>query len=410
MLPFWHFFHRIEKELSYERWIDKYTLFLKSITDAGLLRTGDAGSIIPDGQEAEFRRFCKFLYLQDHQHERRFDELLTEAIETEAKMWRQLAALSAAAAATKEPQPAEPAPAKPPITPPVTPPPAGTPKPPAPEDTEQTTISGESTLYFKPGAAKSWEETDPDQAAGSMGLRYLHSDEYFPLTRREMTKSWQYLRLKEKRGFQQNLDVAATVRHIAVEGIVTEPIFQTGYANRGDTIIILADTRGSMTPFEGLTDRLIETARGAGGHPNAPVFYFQNYPTGYLYRKRNLSEPVKITEAFLKCNPAVTYAIIISDAGAARGNTDAVRVQQRTAMTRLFLAELQKYAARIIWLNPMPVHRWKDTAAARILDGEYGKTAVGEKPPPLPDVMLSVLDDNSFHFQTALHLVRLNKR
>jgi|GEM_PF-956006 len=406
MLPFWHFFHRLEKELSYERWIDKYKLFLSAITDAGLLRTGDHGSIIPDGQEAEFRRFCKFLYLQDYNQEHRFDELLTEAIQTEATLWRQTAERISAEIQAKEKTRTEPVQPKttgksPPVAPPPEPQNTAT-----HQEQEQEIPGGESSMYFKPGDAKSWEATNPTQN-DALGLRYLHSDEYFPLTRREMTKSWQYLRLKEKHGFQNNLDIPATVKRIAASGTVIEPVFKTGYANRGDTVIILADTRGSMTPFESLTDRLIETAKGEGGHPNAPVFYFQNSPNGYLYQRRNLSEPVKITNAFLKCNPAVTYAIIISDAGAARGNTDPERVRQRTEITRQFLAELQKYAARIIWLNPMPSHRWKDTAAARIMDPEFGKAAANGPPPPMPNVMLSVLDEHSFHFQTALHLVRL---
>ena len=32
-LPFWSFFHAVEKELSYERWIDKYLLLLKMLRE-----------------------------------------------------------------------------------------------------------------------------------------------------------------------------------------------------------------------------------------------------------------------------------------------------------------------------------------------------------------------------------------
>jgi uncharacterized protein with von Willebrand factor type A (vWA) domain len=272
-------------------------------------------------------------------------------------------------------------------------------------DSTYKPVTDPDTVYLKYGKAHSMDKPPSGNTGNNTIPRFLQTDEYFPLTRREMIKSWQYLRLKEKSGFMEQLDLKATIQKVAAEGVFTEPVFKTSYANREDAVIILADTRGSMTPFEGLTDRLIETARSEeGGHKNAPVFYFQNYPTDYLFVQRNLSQPVKFADALRLSNPAVTYAVIISDAGAARGTKDAERVKTRTDYTRLFLKELQRYTSKIIWLNPMPMHRWEGTAAHHI----------AHPPPherhPAPSVMLSVLDDNHFHFQTALHLLRLAGR
>ncbi len=408
-LPFWHFFRRIETELSYERWIDKYKLFMQGISE--LCEMPGPDGAIPLGSEVKFRRFCKFLYLQDPRHEARFDELLTEAIEIEQKKWGDLFQQDILEAQKSNTRQEEAKVERPdenqmPKSNNKATKPQGDTKSDHKKGAEQTMTSGPNTVYLKYGKAMRMETAESGSAGNSMAPRFLQTDEYFPLTRREMIKSWQYLRLKEKTGFMEQLDIKSTIQKVAAEGIFTEPVFRTGYANREDAIIILADTRGSMTPFEGLTDRLIETAKSPeGGHKNAPVFYFQNYPTGYLFAQRNLSQPVKFAEALRLSNPAVTYAVIISDAGAARGNTDTERVKVRTDFSRIFLKELQKYTSKIIWLNPMPMHRWKGTAAELIAH-----------PPPsserhtAPNVMLSVLDDNHFHFQTALHLLRLAGR
>jgi uncharacterized protein with von Willebrand factor type A (vWA) domain len=395
-LPFWHFFHRLEKELSYERWIDKYKLFLQALTDTGAF--AGENTIIADSSEQEFRRFCKFLYLQDHRQEARFDELLDEALQIERQRWKvlvQAAAAKPTPVSENKTRPMDtPAPSsittpqetETPISPPIQVPP--------PDDNTPVPV------YLKYGRAFSLDQST-QLTEQPFAPRFLTGDEYFPLTRREMVKSWQYLRFKQKEGTLNDLDIPKTVRKVAEQGIFTEAVFKTGYANRKDAVLILADTRGSMTPFEALTDRLIETARGQGGHTEAPVFYFQNYPTGYVFQQRNLTKPLKLSDAFAAAHPSVTYAVIISDAGAARGNTDPEKTQMRTDFTRQFLAELQKYTAKIIWLNPMPSHRWEKTAACQI-----AYPPAHEKL-PAPHIMLSVLDDHRFHFQTALHLLRL---
>ena len=406
-LPFWHFFQRIEKELSYERWIDKYKLFVQGITE--LCALSGANGTIPWGTEAEFRRFCKFLYLQDHRHEARFDELLTEAIEIEQQKWKsyyeKIDFEEQMKANQTQPSQDVQAPQKPSNENSASP---NAPTPPdneAKEEANKTTNPTQTdTVYFKYGNVFSIDQPSTSESATNIP-RFLTTDEYFPLTRREMIKSWQYLRFKEKSGFMDNMDIVATVKQIAAEGVFTAPVFKSGYANREDAIVILADTRGSMTPFEGLTDRLVETAKSEeGGHKNAPVFYFQNYPTGYLFAQRNLSKPYKLAEALRFSNPAVTYAVIIGDAGAARGNTDPDQIKTRAHFTGIFLKEVQKYTSKIIWLNPMPSHRWKGTAAEQIVNLRNSEIYAA------PNVMLSVLDDNQFHFQTALHMLRLAGR
>ena len=131
-----------------------------------------------------------------------------------------------------------------------------------------------------------------------------------------------------------------------------------------------------MMPFHELTERLIATARSEGGHPRAPVFYYQNYPTGYVYSKPNFSDPVKVGEALVKANRNSTIAVVISDGGAARGNTDLTPIKKREEMTEAFLQMLRDTCAHVIWLNPMPEHRWKNTSAELISKHVYKMKAI----------------------------------
>jgi hypothetical protein len=355
-LPFWHFFHRIEKELSYERWIEKYGLFERALTGNDQTITWDDTD---DWQS--FRSFCKILYLQDHRDETRFDAILTEAIEIEKRL-----VLSAFTTTLDDPnkQPtidSNPAPTV------ISPPP-----PPLlpPEDkgkSKKSNVKAEQpkfddVLYFHPqldtsNTTENWTNT----------TIYLHTDEYFPVTRRQMGVAWQYLRRKEKGGLTNEINLPATIQKVAKEGLFLYPVMQFAAINRADNLIFFADTRGAMAPFHEFTRRLIHTAKNEGGQIKAPVYYFQNYPSGFVYKQENLSDPIKVSETLLKTNRNATLAIIISDAGAALSDfADESQRAQYTTNVTLFLGQLREQVAHIIWLNPMPEHRWLGTPAQAI--------------------------------------------
>ena len=54
-----------------------------------------------------------------------------------------------------------------------------------------------------------------------------------------------------------------------------------------------------------------------------------------------------------------TLAFIISDAGAARGNVHPRRIDA----TRAFLEQLRIRVPHMLWLNPLPRHRWQGSSA-----------------------------------------------
>ncbi|WP_341840646.1 hypothetical protein [Chitinophaga caseinilytica] len=387
-LFFWHFFKAIELSLSYERWLDKYRLFVAALMQ---------GQIPVEEDLRSFRRFCRILYLQDSRDEKRFDELLDAAIAREGAALYRL--LDAALAAANMEIPQAPPPAEPPA--------------PAPEpqnvdkkadtgaeenrktknrktkdDSPEETQAVSKTMYYKTPLAFGEYDQDGGEPFPA-DPRFLHTDEYFSLTRRNMVKGWQFLRFKE-RGFDSTeVDVPATAFKIARDGLFLAPVFRQGTRNREDTLIILADVQGSMMPFHELTNRLIATAQHDGGHGRAPVYYFQNFPAGYVYRKANLAGPVKLGEALRKSNRNVTLAVVISDAGAARGNTDKGRVRLRKQQTDLFLQSLREHCARVLWLNPVPRHRWPGTASDNIKHLN----------------MVSVFEQDVYNFQDTLRAI-----
>ena len=139
---------------------------------------------------------------------------------------------------------------------------------------EPMDLQGAKTLYYEPPVI----ETETGVKGLTKPANFLMTDEYFPVTRRQMIKGWQFLRYQEKGGFTNEIDIPATVQKIGREGLFTGPILKQGVRNREDTLIIFADYRGSMMPFHELTNRLIETARKEGGIPGHRCFISRTIP------------------------------------------------------------------------------------------------------------------------------------
>lgn len=377
-LPFWHFFDTLKRELRYSVDIDKYKEFVKFVAEK-----------VPTLKDAEaLGQYCKFLFLQNLRDEEKFVRIFNDAVKKELQ---QLLTKAEAVRATS-------------ITPqsdpnyrPTTPSDASKKQPvinkrsrenrETAEDIEQTR---DVPLYFQLPSlqtAPQWLDTTPDKVL----VNYLQTDEYFPITRRNMVKAWQFLRHKDKQGFEDEIDVGETTKQIARDFFFINPKYKLSVGNRKDTLMIFADYRGSMAPFHELTNRLIHTATTEGGHPKAAVWYFQNCPSGYVYRKSNLTQPIKLKEALSTANRNFTLAIVISDAGSARGAKDAELVNSRLKMTLPFLDSLDKACAHTIWLNPMPIHRWKGSCAEQILDRIY--------------LMAPILEHDAYNFQETLRLV-----
>jgi uncharacterized protein with von Willebrand factor type A (vWA) domain len=360
-LILWPFFQAIEKQLSYERWIDKYKIFQQYLTAHPPQLASDWDDL---------RVLCRLLYLQEFRDRKQFDTLLDQAIEQEKQVWLERARV-ATSPAVEKPNPTGTGPGDLPST-------AKESTPSTPEKnaagntTPQTQETGKTTLrYFRPPEERVFSSEKFGKTSAGLSAdsgQFLHSDEYLPYTRRQMAKAWQRLRRRQQSGFSDEMDLPATVQMFAKNGLLLAPAYRPGYVNRPDTLLIFSDVRGSMTPFFELTERMVDTARHLGGHRNAGVFYFQNVPLSNVYQHANLTGAVPVKTALQKANKQHTVAVVVSDAGAARANPDPAAQQMRLAHTRNFLNLLREYTQKVIWFNPMPEHRWPGTCAAQIVD------------------------------------------
>ena len=190
--------------------------------------------------------------------------------------------------------------------------------------------------------------------------KYSTLTDYFPVTSRQMKQSWRYLRRPVREGPLVELDINGTVEKISRDGVFCEPVLLPRRSNRAE-IILLADRDGSMAPFHGLSRQLVDTIKRGGLLQQTNVYYFHDYPSEYLY-----IDPARLTAKeivdVLTSTGIHTTVLVISDAGAARGNLDGERIKQ----TNIFIQKLKQYVRRFAWINPLPYSRWPNTTAGEI--------------------------------------------
>ena len=190
---------------------------------------------------------------------------------------------------------------------------------------------------------------------------FLRPMDYLPMTRRQMKQSWRFLRRPVRSGPRIELDIDATVNRFSRQGGALEPVLVPRRVNQTE-LLILSDHEGSMVPFHGVSQRLVETAMQAGRLGKTSLYYFANCPKGYLYHDPYFQDAQSIHDLLLQHVSKRTVVMIISDAGAARGGFN----QQRLKLTSQFLQLLSGQVGHIVWLNPMPRERWENTTAAGI--------------------------------------------
>ncbi|QKQ75118.1 hypothetical protein [Nostoc sp. TCL240-02] len=215
------------------------------------------------------------------------------------------------------------------------------------------------------------QEMEPEQViqavrsnqSSSFEISYYPTDlsaEYLPVTSREMKQGWRFLRRRVREGTLEELNVAGTVEKNCRYGILPEPVMMSRYTNQVK-LVLLVDQGGSMVPFHHLSRQLIDKAERGGNIKQTSVYYFQNYPEKYLYNDPTRLKAQLITN-FLEFIDKKTSVLIVSDAGAARGNYNPERVEY----TRKFIEQLQQSVNYYAWLNPMPNDSWQFTTAGEI--------------------------------------------
>jgi uncharacterized protein with von Willebrand factor type A (vWA) domain len=243
-----------------------------------------------------------------------------------------------------------------------------------PEDDENVSAAPAIETDTSSAASELLRELDDEVQVAKAVQQSTHSDtgisrnpfretnEYFPVTRRQMKQSWRYLRRFIREGLPTELDVEATIHQIGSQGLLLKPVLVPRRVNRSE-LILLIDRDGSMQPFHALSERLVETAVQGGRLARADVYYFHNCPQKYLYHDPYHYKAEEVRDIF-RCLRESTGVLICSDAGAARGGLNSRRLE----LTQEFLKDIKQYVRYVAWINPMPRSRWLGTTAGEIAE------------------------------------------
>ncbi len=192
-----------------------------------------------------------------------------------------------------------------------------------------------------------------------IGKPAFHLTPRYPVSRRRMAGSFRRLRRMKREGVSREPDIRETIEQICRYGRFTGPVFAPKRRNQAD-LLLLVDRHGSMDPFGPLVKSLIEGVQHGGMLRNVLVYYFQNCPQAMLFTSPDLTSPVPVNEAVTE-KLENFYALIVSDAGAARGYYQ----EERIMYTKRFLERL-KICRRCAWLNPVPRERWEAATAEAV--------------------------------------------
>lgn len=255
-------------------------------------------------------------------------------------------------------------------------PPTPTPPPPTPPRPVPSTPAYQSNIQLElslsTGASTALPDL-PESAAPAdaslppQGHRFIFTDDYQPVSPRQMDQIWRFLRKPSRTGGRTDeLDLPRTVERLARQGWLDRPEWQRDKFNKVHLVLLL-DHGGSMLAWQSLARQLAASALGGGGHRAAEIFWFHNLPqqfesaqqSGLLFRDPGHLRSEKMEKLLQRCSKQNTEVLIFSDAGAARGHHNPARIEQ----TRLWLQLWKRHVSTVAWLNPMPAARWWGSSA-----------------------------------------------
>jgi uncharacterized protein with von Willebrand factor type A (vWA) domain len=181
-----------------------------------------------------------------------------------------------------------------------------------------------------------------------------------PMDKRDMVGVWRKLRYLQQEGVSEDLDVQATTQFLERTGFLLKPVLKNRRRNQARLVIML-DQGGSMEPFTLFISALLESILRSGSLRQVDIFYFHDAPENYLYEHSTLLGS-KSLESVLLEHCQNTSVLIVSDAGAARGHYDSIRLRT----TKDFLGKLNQSTYLYAWLNPVPKERWMGNTAWHI--------------------------------------------
>lgn len=201
----------------------------------------------------------------------------------------------------------------------------------------------------------------------------------FPIKLQDVQRIWNLLKKPVRIGWDDELDVEATIEQIEREGLLADVVMRPRMSRKAE-LLLLIDDNSVMTPFFAGFEPWIQAINDNRITP-AQIYRFTSYPDDYLYEWERPTRAHHLTEILPKLHRNRTITLIISDAGAAKITYNPERIEGIFK----FLKALSPSIRQLIWLNPLPLQRWNDTSAwgiHEILDGEmltYGLASLQNK-------------------------------
>ncbi|MFM7449839.1 MAG: hypothetical protein ACKO24_14745 [Leptolyngbyaceae cyanobacterium] len=196
------------------------------------------------------------------------------------------------------------------------------------------------------------------------GLHLTPTD--LPLSTRTVLDSWRFLRRPLRESTRYELDLEATIDRISREGYFSDVALRPLLSKRAE-LIVLVDDSNVMLPFRPALQPLVAAIAARQLTP-ATLYRFTTYPEDYLYNWQAPTKAIPLDPVLSRLHPRRSIVMIWGDAGATQTTT--LADHRRGLIT--FLTRLTPCLRSIIWLNPLPPHRWPGTLAqeiAHLLDG-----------------------------------------
>ena len=184
---------------------------------------------------------------------------------------------------------------------------------------------------------------------------------YFPINQRTLTLLWRLLKTGGRKNHTNELDTTATVdSYVRNAGFLT-PVYRHSM-QYNPRLVVLIDHSPSMVAFHDFSKWMAGIAPLNTFSDLPSLLYFSNVPEGYLYEDQSHQKGYSIRHIRSSFEKKPLRILIISDAGAARGG----RSRARIISTQRALLSVAPFTKSLVWVNPMPKHRWHASSAEDI--------------------------------------------
>jgi uncharacterized protein len=162
-------------------------------------------------------------------------------------------------------------------------------------------------------------------------------------------------------------DLDATIDRIGREGIYCDEVYRPIPQKKVD-FLLLVDDSNAMRPFAPAVKPFMDMVEQRK-RAQTLTYYFDLYPTDYLFHQQRPLWGIPIEQILGNLEKQRTVAIIISEGGAA----SPIYRQERVKGISIFLGRLVPKVREVLWINPLPPQRWKDTTAETIATALAGR-------------------------------------